>query len=73
VALLFRPKILSLRNGWYFLDFNQGAVDEQLAHHWDGLNGVPIDYTSCDRMLRLKRVSCIWIASPAGTRGSFRP
>jgi hypothetical protein len=29
---------------WYFLDFNQGALDEQMSHHWDDSPESPIDY-----------------------------
>lgn len=31
---------------WYFLDFNQGALDEQMSRHWDDSPEDPIDYRS---------------------------
>lgn len=55
---------------WYFLDFNQSAMGEQLAYHWDRSDEVPIDYADCGGR---KAVSCVWIASPARARGQFSP
>jgi hypothetical protein len=39
----FRAKDTSSLIAWYFLDFNQGALDEQMAMHWNGGSESKID------------------------------